>query len=155
MEITGQIYRIDKPVDNNGHISRAFAIYVSNPRDEKYSDFIQFELSGDKCALIDMYQVGQTVRVTFSIRGRKFQKKDGSGEGFFTTLSAFGIVDPMQMMSMQQAAQPQLTPGAQYQNPVIPGAQQQQANYEQVMGQQPQYRPQYASQPPMDGKAPF
>lgn len=109
MEITGQIYRIDAPVENNGHKSRNFVLYVNNPRNEQYSDYLQFELYGDKCAILDMYQMGETVKVSFDLRGRKYQKRDGSGEGFFTSLSAYAINNPMQQPFHQtpQLGQPQ------------------------------------------------
>lgn len=51
----------------------------------------EFQLFGDKTALIQNLEKGQEVKVYFDIRGRKVAKKDGTGENFFQNLNAWKI----------------------------------------------------------------
>jgi len=56
-----------------------------------YSDFIKFQMTQDRVGLVDDYQMGNNVRVSFNIRGNKYtSKKDGS-TGFITNLEAWRI----------------------------------------------------------------
>ena len=40
---------------------------------------ILFQLTNDRCSAIDPYQIGMEVKVTFNIRGRKWEKDGRSG----------------------------------------------------------------------------
>lgn len=114
-KITGQLYRIDPTKEENGYKTRNFVLFVQNDRNPQYSDYLSMELRGDKCALLDMYQNGQMVEVSLDIRGRKYEKKDGSGEGYFTSLSCYAI-SLYGAMPQQNPAQYASAPPAQYAN---------------------------------------
>jgi hypothetical protein len=45
----------------------------------------------DRCALLDGFQVGDSVTVDINIRGKQYEKKDGSGHDYFTTIEAWKI----------------------------------------------------------------
>jgi single-strand DNA-binding protein len=50
---------------------REFAIEF---RDGQYPNFATFQLIQDKCDIIDGYQKGEAVKVSFNIRGNKYEK---------------------------------------------------------------------------------
>lgn len=56
---------------------------------EKFSDFYKFQLSNDKCALIDSAKIGDTLELKLNVRGRKWEK-DGK-TSYFTTLEAWFV----------------------------------------------------------------
>ncbi|PZX11283.1 uncharacterized protein DUF3127 [Breznakibacter xylanolyticus] len=68
---------------------REFVIEVANERNSAYNDFIKFQLTQDRCAIIDAFKPGQMLKVSFDIRGRKWEK-DGR-TSYFTSLEAWRI----------------------------------------------------------------
>lgn len=63
---------------------REFVIEVAG---ERFSDFVKFQLSNDKCALLDSFQLGDLMEVSFNVRGRKWEK-DGKVT-YFNSLDAW------------------------------------------------------------------
>ena len=59
--------------------------------DGKYKQTIRFELSQDRCDLIDSYQLGQELEVSFNLNGREWQKTPQDDIMVFNTLSAWKI----------------------------------------------------------------
>ena len=55
-----------------------------------YSEYIKFQLTQDKCALLDKYKVGDEVNVKFNLRGRPYQGKTGETT-YFTNLEAWSV----------------------------------------------------------------
>ncbi|MEM9931531.1 MAG: DUF3127 domain-containing protein, partial [Bacteroidota bacterium] len=47
--------------------------------------YVKFQLTQDKCALLDTYEEGQEVKVHFDLRGREWNGK------YFTNLNAWRI----------------------------------------------------------------
>lgn len=43
--------------------------------DRVFTDTIKFQLIQDRCALLDAYKVGDDVKVTFNIKGSKWEKE--------------------------------------------------------------------------------
>lgn len=80
-------------------------------------DYIKFQLTQDRCDLMDAYELNEEIKVHFNIRGRKWEKDDRVS--FFTNLEAWRIEraaaqmappPPMQQpQTVQQPAQ-QATP---------------------------------------------
>jgi len=64
--------------------------FVLEIQDGAYSQHIKFQLTQDRCALLDQYKVGQDVRVHFNLRGRPFQNKEGQTM-YFTNLEAWRL----------------------------------------------------------------
>ena len=55
----------------------------------EFVDFIKFQSTQDKCALLDQVNIDDTVKVSFNLRGRKWEK-DGQ-VSYFTNLEAWRI----------------------------------------------------------------
>ena len=62
--------------------AREFVILIS---EENYPQYIKFQLTQDKCVLIDDYKEGQKIKVHFDLRGREWNEK------YFTNLNAWRI----------------------------------------------------------------
>jgi hypothetical protein len=62
--------------------SREFVIEVP---DGSYSQYVKFQLVQERCAMIDNYEEGSMIKVSFDLRGREWQGK------FFTNLNAWRI----------------------------------------------------------------
>ena len=67
---------------------RAFVIEIG---DGNYPQQCQFEVTKDNCKRLDDFKVGDAIRVLFNLRGRGYDKKDGSGRAWFTSLEAWRI----------------------------------------------------------------
>lgn len=59
--------------------------FVIEIQDGNYPQFIKFQLTQDRCALLDNYQEGEQIKVHFDLRGREWQGK------YFTNLNAWRI----------------------------------------------------------------
>lgn len=68
---------------------RDFVIEVENEKDPKWNDFVKFQLTQDNCSKIDACNVGDTINVSFNVRGRKWEK-DGK-VSYFTNLEGWKI----------------------------------------------------------------
>jgi len=54
---------------------REFVVELGdNPR---YPQYVQFQLTGDRCESLDGFEVGQEVRIEFSLRGREWKSPKG------------------------------------------------------------------------------
>jgi hypothetical protein len=55
---------------------REFVIEKSETvSDRVFTDVIKFQLTQDRCALLDNYKLGEEVKVTFNIKGSKWEKE--------------------------------------------------------------------------------
>ena len=89
-EITGNLIVKDDTVDITATFKkREFVIEVINERNSDWNDFVKFQLTQDKCALLDSFNLGDSLKVTFNLRGRKWEK-DGR-VSYFTNLEAWRI----------------------------------------------------------------
>jgi hypothetical protein len=68
---------------------REFVLEIENERNSEWNDFVKFELKQDKCSSIDSIALGQKVKVSFNLRGRKWEK-DGR-VNYFTSLEAWRV----------------------------------------------------------------
>ncbi len=55
----------------------------------QYPQFVTMQLTQDKCEVLDKYQVGQELKVSFNLRGREWNGPDGVR--YFNTLEAWRI----------------------------------------------------------------
>ena len=62
--------------------AREFVILIS---EDNYPQYIKFQLTQDRCSLIDNYEEGKKVKVHFDLRGREWNEK------YFTNLNAWRI----------------------------------------------------------------
>ncbi len=71
-----------------------------------FNDFVKFQLTQDRCDLVETFQVGDMVKVNFDIRGNKWEK---NGETvYFTNLEAWRI-EKVQAQDPEMAAAPMET----------------------------------------------
>lgn len=64
--------------------AREFVIEIG---EGQYPQFIKFQLTQDRCGLIDSYEEGSMIKVYFDLRGREWNEK------YFTNLNAWRIAD--------------------------------------------------------------
>jgi len=89
-ELAGNIIVKDDTQDVSASFKkREFVIEVINERNTDYNDFIKFQLTQDRCEMLDHYTVGQEVKISFNVRGRKWEK-DGK-TNYFSNLEAWRI----------------------------------------------------------------
>ncbi|MBP7273050.1 MAG: DUF3127 domain-containing protein [Saprospiraceae bacterium] len=82
-DITGKLHRVfDTENKTSSFQTREFVIELP---DDRYPEYIKFQLTQDRCSLIDNYQGGDFVKVTFDLKGREWQGK------YFTNLNAWRI----------------------------------------------------------------
>jgi len=62
---------------------------VENNAGRDFTEQIKFQLIQDKCNLIENYGIGNNIKVSFNIRGRRWEK-DGR-VGYFTNLDAWKV----------------------------------------------------------------
>ena len=89
-EIKGKLVVKEDEVQISGSFKkREFVIEVINERDEKWNDFIKFQLTQDKCALIEPLKIGDEINVSFNVRGRKWEKE--GKVNFFNSLECWKL----------------------------------------------------------------
>lgn len=89
-ELTGNLILKDNTQEvSTSFKKREFVIEVLNERNSDWNDFIKFQLTQDKCALMDQFQTGDKIKVAFNIRGRKWEK-DGK-VNYFSNLEAWRV----------------------------------------------------------------
>jgi hypothetical protein len=64
--------------------------FVLTDNSSQYPQLISFQLTQDRCSLLDQIQVGETVVVHFNIRGREWTSPQGEVK-YFNTLEAWKI----------------------------------------------------------------
>lgn len=74
--ITGRIHHIgDTEQKTERFRKRDFVLELAeNPR---YPQYVQFQLTGDRCESIEAFRQGDEIRVEFSLRGREWKGRDG------------------------------------------------------------------------------
>lgn len=89
-EIEGKlILKEDEQQISTSFKKREFVIEVENERNSDWNDFIKFQLTQDRCDLIDHYNTEDKIKVSFNIRGRKWEK---NGQvNYFSNLEAWRI----------------------------------------------------------------
>jgi hypothetical protein len=70
---------------------REFVLEIKSSGTSGYEfvDLIKFQSTQEKCSMLDQYQVDDTVKVSFNLRGRKWER-DGQ-VSYFTNLEAWRI----------------------------------------------------------------
>lgn len=63
--------------------------FVLEIEDGAYSQYIKFQLIQDRCDLLDPYSVGDSIKASFNLRGKPYNK--GSETIYFTNLQAWRL----------------------------------------------------------------
>lgn len=82
LDITGKLHKVfETEQKTESFKAREFVIETSG----EYPQFVKFQTTQDRCALIDSYNEGDQIKVHFDLRGRDWQGK------YFTNLNAWKI----------------------------------------------------------------
>ncbi len=95
-ETQGTIHSIGETqtFGQNGFTKREFVIKVTGEGENPaYPNYLALELTKDKCALMDQYQLGQEIIAHFNLSGRLWAAQ-GKPEKCFTSLQAWRIESP-------------------------------------------------------------
>ena len=89
METSGRIHAVfDAQQVTERFRKREFVLELGdNPR---YPQYVQFQLTGDRCEQLDGFQVGDEVRVEFSLRGREWKSPRGDIK-YFNSLDVWTL----------------------------------------------------------------
>ena len=91
MEITGKLIEVGETQQISDRFrKREFVVeYATNP---EYPEFVKMELTQDRVGLLDNFTTGQSVQVSFDLRGRKWVAPDGAVK-YFNTIQAWRLQD--------------------------------------------------------------
>lgn len=82
-EITGKLFKkFETEQKTQSFSAREFVLEVN---DNNYMQLIKFQLTQDRCGLLDPYDEGSEVKVFFDLRGREWNGK------YFTNLNAWKL----------------------------------------------------------------
>lgn len=89
MEVSGKLHTIYETKQVSERFAkREFVLEMAdNP---KYPQLVLFQLTGDRCAQLDDHQVGDEVRVEFSLRGREWKSPQGDLK-YFNSLDVWKL----------------------------------------------------------------
>ena len=88
MEVTGKLRTIfDTKQVSERFTKREFVLELT---DGKYPQSVLFQLTGDRCAALDQFQVGDEVRLEFNLRGREWKSPQGDVK-YFNSLDVWRI----------------------------------------------------------------
>lgn len=85
--------------------------YADNPT---YPQFVQFQCTQDRCSLLDSFNVGDKIEVTFNLRGREWTSPQKEKK-YFNTLEAWRI------QKVEGNGQPQTVDDLARNSPALPG----------------------------------
>lgn len=85
-EIHGKLHKVFPSENKSGSFqAREFVIEVESGQ---YSQLIKFQLTQDRCDLIESYSKGEEIKVSFDLRGREWDGK------YFINLNAWRLNRP-------------------------------------------------------------
>src|SRR5262245_66119278 len=89
IEATGKLHTIFETKQWSERFSkREFVVELAdNP---KYPQTVLFQLTGDRCSLLDGMSVGDQVRIEFSLRGREWRSPSGEVK-YFNSLDVWKV----------------------------------------------------------------
>ena len=112
LDIIGKLHKIfDVEQKTESFKAREFVIETSG----EYPQFVKFQATQERCAMVDTFKEGDMIKVHFDLRGREWQGK------YFTNINAWKIEaasgasesSPAQEYSAPQASQAVSSPSTQ------------------------------------------
>lgn len=90
MELQGRVKHISaiQSFGTNGFQKREIVITT----EEQYPQYVIFEFTQEKCALLDNFRQGQLVKISFNVRGREWVNPQGETK-YFNSLQGWRIED--------------------------------------------------------------
>jgi hypothetical protein len=89
MKVIGRLLEIQETQQVSDNFRKRMFIleHAENPQ---YPEYISFELIQDRCDLLDSFQTGQDVEISFNLKGRKWVNPEGATK-YFNALQAWRI----------------------------------------------------------------
>src|SRR5690606_26817425 len=89
LKTTGKLHAVSetKQVSDRFQKREFVLVLADNP---KYPQLVQFQLTGDRCSLLDGFSVGEEVELDFSLRGREWRSPKGETK-YFNSLDVWTI----------------------------------------------------------------
>jgi hypothetical protein len=113
MEVTGQLklkYDTQKVSDKFQKRDFVLATDLSTP----YPQFVSFQVTQDKCTMLDSFNQGEEIKVQFNLRGREWNGPQGIK--YFNTLEAWRI----EKVGATQSSAPSQNNGGMQENTAAP-----------------------------------
>lgn len=86
-DVQGRLHEIfDEQQVSEKFRKREFVLEIP---DGSYTQYVKFQLTQDKCNVLDQYKVGDEVKVAFNLSGKPFTKNGTTM--YFTNLSAWRV----------------------------------------------------------------
>lgn len=109
MDIIGKLYRKGQIQTRgaNGFQFREFIIEVANPQNPQWNNYVPFQTNGNSLNIIDNFNEGDELQVTFDLRGRMWTNPQGEERCIFN-LQAWRVTpfNPAMQQQMQGQGQP-------------------------------------------------
>lgn len=113
LEVTGKLHEVF-PIQQikETFSKREFVLEITDesPSGMVYTNYAAFQLVNNNCNLIDAFQPGEQLKVSFNIRGNRWER-DGQVR-YITNLNAWRIERVMEGAAQPGASQYQPQPGA-------------------------------------------
>jgi hypothetical protein len=91
-EITGRLAdKFETQVISDRFQKREFILEIKSTGANgfEFVDFVKFQTTQDKCSLLDQFTIDDMVKVSFNLRGRKWEKEGQTS--YFTNLEAWRL----------------------------------------------------------------
>ena len=105
-ELSGKLLELFPPQEVSATFKkREFVVEkTETASDRVFTDTIKFQLIQDRCALLDAYKVGDDVKVTFNIKGSKWEKEGRTS--YFVNLDVWKMEKLSESTSTPAVSQP-------------------------------------------------
>ena len=89
METSGRLHVINETNQVTDRFrKREFVVELGD--NQRYPQFVQFQLTGDRCENLDGFEVGDEIQVEFSLRGREWTSPTGDVK-YFNSLDVWTL----------------------------------------------------------------
>lgn len=88
MEVKGLIHHIGETQAISDKFKKRDIVLTLDPNG-KYPQYVSFQVTQDKCSVLDEYKLGDEVNVHFNLRGREYN--DVKGIRYFNTLEIWKL----------------------------------------------------------------
>ena len=115
-QVTGRLVYIGQPQEipsksgGNPFVKREFILDATTHdpytgERSQYENILPLEVSGDKCAELDQYRIGDVITVSFALQGREWTNQDGQVKRM-VSIRCYKLEARRPVQQVAQAAQP-------------------------------------------------
>ncbi len=99
-ELTGNIIEIFDTNEYSASFKKREFVVERNEQvnDRTFTDCIKFQLTQDRCSILDNFQTGDEIKITFNIKGSKWEKEGRT--------SYFVNLDVWKMEKLKESSKP-------------------------------------------------